>query len=301
MLLAFILVAFNETVLVFRPGSEAFNTASEGLVDGLEGEFQIEQLLVVRDKTTVTEMADKIKASKPKLIVLMGVGAIGLYVEYQRNHPLGAEFPPGLIMMSLYARKPIGFLKNVGGIIYEIPGVNSLNQMRTLLQVPIHKVGVLYSLELEDFFQAQKKLCVAEKIELVGLPITPAKKKLKPKEIRNGLTRLIEELEVDAVWVLNDTSLLGKEKDRTNPRILRNGWKRTLKKHDIPVLVGARSLLDLGHIGIFPDHYGMGEQAANLIYHLREEDWKWGEKVVHHPISTVEELGRSFKKPDQQR
>jgi len=300
MLIALVLVTLNETVLVFRPSSQAFQDASEGLAAALEDEFQFEEYLVVRGETTQTDLAQKIEATHPHLIVLMGIDAIDFYTKYQKSKAEGTVFPPGLILMSLNAEKQGEKLKNMAVITYEIPGVNSLSQMRTLLEIPIHKVGVLYSPALEGFFKAQRELCIEEKIDLVGISIKPMpKKKLKAKHIKEGLRVLVQDLEVDAVWVLNDTNLLGMRRGEADPKIIRKGWMRSLEKNKIPVLVSVRSLMDLGHLGIFPDHYRMGEQAATLIYRIRESDWKWEKDVVQYPISTVSVLNRTLVKAHQ--
>ena len=300
MLLALVLITFNDTVLVFRPASEAFQEAYEGMEAALEDVFQLEQVLVAREKTTDAEVTEKIRTTNPQLIVLMGLNAISLYAKYQGDQPEGTIFPPGLIFMSLKAEKRSKKLKNMAVITYEVPAVISLNQMREVLEISIKKVGVLYSPELEDYFQVQKILCVNEGIELIGLPVSSSlRKNLKPKDIKEGLRVLVQDLEVDAVWVFNDTNLLGMKDGKADPQIMRNGWMRSLEKNKIPVLVSVRTLMKLGHLGIFPDHYRMGEQAAFMIHRASENDWKWGRHVVNYPISTVLELNRTLVKARQ--
>jgi len=290
------LASQSEIVLVFRPNAESFFDAHEGLVDGLEDRFTVKQMFIERDQTTVHEMTDEVLRRHPHLIVLMGVGSIGLYAKYQRAQPEGTVFPPSLILMSLYADRPIHVLKNVVGISYEIPGVNSLNHLRMLVETPIRKVGTLYSPELEDFFQTQRKLCTSEKIELIGLPIA-AKKRIRVKDIKRALQTLVHTYKVDALWVFNDTNLLGKRKGQANARIIKRGWEPTLKKFNLPVLVSAKSLMDLGHLGVFPDHFGLGEQAANMIHKIRENNWLIEGKFLRYPISVTKTVNMLLVEP----
>ncbi len=277
----------TETILVFRPSSRAFELAHDGLVATLDGSIVIEKFLVDQD-TTVADMAGAIARVHPRMIVLMNNESVNLFRRWQSQLPGDSSVPPSIILMTLYAGEAIRGLENSAGITYEVPGISSLHYLRSLVNGPLQRVGVLYSSPLADYFDHQKRFCEKEKIELIGVQLPSDK--LVPRDIRKALRWLLRDREIDALWVFNDSLLLS-EKNLTR------GWQPILLKCNKPILVGVENLIEVGHLGVFPDHYRMGEQAAFMVLDAWEDGWQLTGEPVRAPIGVVKTVNLSRVKP----
>jgi len=268
----------SEKILVLRPGSEeGFDQAYEGLVGTLDAVVGIETL-IVGDQTTYEDVSRAIDLVDPELVVLMDNFAVSLYEFWQRRLPPDRKPPPSVVLMTLYVENAIYNLRNVNAIRYEVQGVTSLNHLRSLMTDPLERVGVVYSSSLKNFFQSQQQLCRDEEIELVGIEIPIDR--LSPRAIRQALNQLLNKENIDALWVFNDSfSLSGKN--------LRRGWAPILIECSKPILVGVQSLMGVGHLGVFPDHYGLGEQAGHLIHEAFENHWELMGDRLRPPIRVV--------------
>lgn len=269
--------AMSDTILVLRPGSEAFHHAFDGLSATVSPSLEIETL-IMGDRTSLEDVAEAIELVSPKLVVLMDNLAVLLYQQWQMRLPVEEEPPPSLVLMTLYADIALLNLRNATAISYEVLGITGLTHLRDLMIDPLVRVGVVYSSSLEPFFLSQQKSCLEEDIELVGVQIPI--NNLSSRKIRSALNRLLNKEKIDALWIFNDSQSLSGNN-------LTRGWLPVLIECTKPVLVGVENLMEVGHLGVFPDHYGMGEQAGNLVLEINENDWELVGDRVRPPISVV--------------
>jgi hypothetical protein len=92
---------------------------------------------------------------------------------------------------------------------------------------------------------------------------------------------LVNERDIDVLWVLNDNVLLPNE-------LLKEVWLPTLRENHIPVIVGVEALvrpqLDFGSLAVIPNPELLGVQAANMLLDMFDADWKTTFGVVQ-PLS----------------
>ena len=281
----------QDSILVLRAEGLAFDEVYDGMVDDFDGEVNFQSRII--NKSIGFEQIDKyIKDSTPKLIVVMGNYSITLYTKYQKSNQ-NIKFPPSISLAALYIDRLLINVKNATGIRYEIPAVTSIVNLRSLSKSPIKKVGVIYRKFMTNFIQSNRKYCEREDIELIGvaLPNRSEKYKIHVKEAIN----ILLSKEIDSLWIVNDNALL-------TPDILIYSWIPTLKDIHIPVIVGVKSLvstnLKLGTFCVFPDHYSLGGQTANIISEVMNDNWKLGVREIEMPISIKKHLnlGLSIEK-----
>lgn len=279
--------AYSEDLLLLRPSEKNFETALEGMREELGGELSIYDFIIDKD-TTLEHFENKFLEVKPKMVVLMEGKSVTLYKKFQQSKPEDTAFPPAFVLMTVYAKERIRELRNATGLQYEIQAVTSLYHLRVLLNQPLERVGVLYSSNLRLFFREQERLCANEKIDLIGVMIDEKSRKLD-KVISRELRRLINQEKVDAIWILNDNTIL---KDV----YLEWAWVPQLKRSKVPVVVSLERLLrplGVGHFAIVPDHLELGTQAARMILSISDEDWAVDGTRVRAPIGTFKKLDTS--------
>ena len=102
-----------------------------------------------------------------------------------------------------------------------------------------------------------------------------------PLKIKTGLATLLKK-GIDALWVVNDNGLL-------NQNSLIKGWIPSIKKANIPVIVGVKRLIstkfNFGSFAIVPDHNALGAQGANLIAEIMASHWLIGDRKIEQPLS----------------
>lgn len=271
------LMPFNERA----PSHATFTKAFNGFREGLEGECQV-FVYPVTQNSTPDELRIWLDTVNPNLVLLMDVGAVGLFLDFKLEHPEREPFLPAVIIMSLFVENQLTVLGNAEAIEYQTPAVITLVNFRQLLKKPLKKVGVLYREKTQYFFERQKKLCVPEGIDLFGIMVDEKGKGLTPSRIKASLKRLILKEKVDAIWVLNDSSMLTR-------KMLERAWIPILSKHKTPTAVGNEhfvSEMDLiGQFAVVPDPRDMGNQAAEIVLDISDRSWTVEESRVHSPYS----------------
>jgi hypothetical protein len=267
-------------ILVAHPTNDQFLKAKKGLEEEIGQDFVVESLKVTSG-TTLEDFTAAIERVKPNLIVIMDARPLGLYRLYQDNLPASQEPVPALVLMSLYLDKQLSNIKNATGILYEIPGLLTITQLRPLFQIPVERVGVVYRAGLREFFQTQKALCAKWEIDLIGYEI-PERSQNYSRHIRRGLRNLLKEEKVDALWVINDTALL-------NNYLLSRAWLPVIKRYDTPVVVSVPQLITeaapIGHLAVVPDSFELGVQAGDLVLQIQAEGWQARQIEIQKPIS----------------
>jgi hypothetical protein len=272
-------VAFADgTALVLRGNSEAFEQVVSGITGDLEGDLEFSEYIVGKG-TSASDIDKLVVDNAPNIIVLIGNHSINAYTKYQKENA-GKSFPPAVALAALYVDKLVKKLDNATGIRYEIPAVTSAVNLRSLLNKPLNRIGVIYRSWMKDFIKENAEYCKREGIELIGYEITGKSKKVY-KNIKKGVKKLNKK-NIDALWVVNDNGLLNKD-------ALLKGWIPSLKKSKIPVVVGVKSLIQtkfkFGSYAIVPDHYALGVQGASAIAEIMDEDWDLDGRDIEQPIS----------------
>ncbi|MCO7223729.1 ABC transporter substrate binding protein [Pleionea sp. CnH1-48] len=269
-------VAWANNALVIRGASSAFEEVVNGMNDDLEGEVTLHEIIVTK-KSSQKEIVKAFKQHNPDIVILVGNKAVNLYGQFQNKNPKDS-YPPAIAMAALFVDKFVGKLKNATAIRYEIPAVTSVVAMRSILGKPVKKVGVVYREWMEDIIKENQRYCKTEGIELVGIKL-PNKSGKVDSKVRDALKSLSND--VDALWILNDNALLTRD-------ALLKAWLPSRGKSKLPAIVGIRQFMTkipLGSFAIVPDNYGLGAQAAGMIFDAMDNDWELEETDVQQPVS----------------
>jgi hypothetical protein len=271
------------TPLVFigMPASAPFQATRRALISELGRAFDA-ATFIVTPRTTSAELAAALEAAAPACVVLMNNATVQLYRDYQRARP-GARFPPAVVVMTSFLEDVRRELVRATGISYEIPGVTALVNLRTVIQAPVSRVGVVHGRQLAGYIDRQRALAAKEHITLLSAEVNGDQPSLS--EIRNALGSLRREHQIDALWVLNDNRLL------KGAQFLAEAWMPGLEALNVPVVVGAAPLVNsrtpFGTFAVLPDHAALGVQAANLILSLADDGWRIAQHPIELPLSTI--------------
>jgi hypothetical protein len=191
-------------------------------------------------------------------------------------------------------------IKNIEGISYEIPVVTSVVSLRSVLGIPMKKVGIIHREFLNDFLTQNKAFCKNEGLEIVNV-VLPNKSDDYKSLLKKGLKKLLEENKIDVLWVPNDNAFLKQD-------IIQGIWVPAAKKYKIPVVVGVEVLvnpqLDFGTFAVLPDHVSLGSQAAVMIYEIMDNDWQCDDQKVDPPLAVykiinITQAKKNYKVTDE--
>jgi ABC-type uncharacterized transport system substrate-binding protein len=277
LLFIFISPAFAEDhVLVIRGKTAIFEEVLKGISDDIEDEVSLVEM-VISNNSSDHDIAKMFNQYHPRLVILMGNKAVNLYSDFQENNSK-VKFPPAIAMAALFIDEFSSKLKNFTAIRYEIPAVTSAVTMRNVLNKPVKKIGVIYRSWMKNLIEENKRYCLAEGIELIGIEL-PNKISNVSSTIKSSLNILSNK--VDAIWILNDNSLLTRD-------ALTKAWLPLRKKSKLPAIVGIKQFITkipLGSFAIIPDNYGLGAQAAGIIFEIIENNWTLENTKILQPVS----------------
>ncbi|MFT5298129.1 MAG: ABC-type uncharacterized transport system substrate-binding protein [Colwellia sp.] len=277
LLFIFISPAFAEDhVLVIRGKTAIFEEVLKGISDDIEDEVSLVEM-VISNNSSDHDIAKMFNQYHPRLVILMGNKAVNLYSDFQENNSK-VKFPPAIAMAALFIDEFSSKLKNSTAIRYEIPAVTSAVTMRNVLNKPVKKIGVIYRSWMKNLIEENKRYCLAEGIELIGIEL-PNKISNVSSSIKSSLNILSNK--VDAIWILNDNSLLTRD-------ALTKAWLPLRKKSKLPAIVGIKQFITkipLGSFAIIPDNYGLGAQAAGIIFEIIENNWTLENTKILQPVS----------------
>lgn len=264
-----------DTVLALTPFSKTTHELWKGMRNEISGELNL-KTVELSPSLSIEKLGKILEREEPSCVVLIGNRSAQIYGKLQRS---GAVTPPSVILMASFAGHTISQLKNSTGIAYEVPGVTSFVALRRLFERPIRRIGVIYRPSLQRFVDEQAELATMENVKVVARRIDG---KPSSRKIRLALSQLLDRDDVDALWVLNDNTLLSQAN-------IRQGWLPELKGAEVPVLVGVASLvnveLQFGSVAVVPDHGALGVQAANVIFDLWDENWAVENGRIELPLS----------------
>jgi len=265
-------------VLVAMPDSTSFRTVRRALVDEIKKDFDV-STQIVDSHTNAATFGAQIDAAHPTCLVLMDNPTVKLYRAYQKAHQ--GPPPPAVVVMSSFLEELRADLPNTSGVAYEVPGVTAFVNLRSVIERPVTRVGVLHRPSFRRFVERQKALAAKEQITLVPVevPSEPTSSDVR------GALRSFQSSKIDALWVLNDNLLL------RDGGFLETAWRPEIASLGVPVVVGVPTLVSaearFGTFAVLPDLEPLGVQAANVLYEISENDWRAGEHAVELPVSTV--------------
>ncbi|HJX64009.1 MAG TPA: hypothetical protein VJ860_08655 [Polyangia bacterium] len=265
-------------LLVAMPNSPDFVEVRKSLVSEVREKFNI-HTLAVGPGTTVADLASAIRSVSPVCVVLMNNSTMDLYRQYQTANP-AAPMPAAVLLMASLVENVQARLRRATGIAYEVPGVTSFVQLRSVISAPINRVGVVYRPAFRTFVERQKSLAAKEHVELIAVPVP---NDVTAAGLREALHELAKGSKVDAVWMLNDNALVRDEE------FVDDAWRRELSDAKLPLIVGVPNLVEpsshLGTLAVVPDYEALGLQTANLLFELAEDDWRAETHPVELPLS----------------
>ncbi len=284
----------DDGVLVIRPANEHFEQVLHGMESELEGEVGVYDVIVDK-KTEVASLYKEVQERQPSAMVLMGNHSLSLYTKLQEKYR-AENIPPAVAVAAVFAdwvmaSKP--GKDRVTGILYEIPAVTGLVTLRSISQKEIKRVGMLYRKGMEGMVENNTRFCKLEGIELIPMEVKEADIK-KPKRFKKLLKKLSKN-SLDALWITNDSVLL-------RPELVVKAWVPFLSKFDKSVLVGVETLigsnLNIGNLGVFPDHNDLGTQTASILFELLDQEWDFSERSNQYdqPISVKKHLNLKISK-----
>ncbi|MBO1322791.1 hypothetical protein [Acanthopleuribacter pedis] len=274
----------SATVIVVRPLQKEFTDAAEGLEDHIDYDFRLVPFFLSkqdrrRQNVKMKRFHQLVETEQPSMFVLMNNYSVEFMRHFQETYPTYRKVPC-LVMMAVFAEKAVSRLPNATGIQYEVPAVTNLVNLRSLMKQPVQRVGVVYRPHLRRFIAEQKALCAKELISLTGIEVQNGWG--MPRRIRSALKTLIEDHEVDALWVINDSELLSK-------RLIRRAWNPALKHFKSPVVTSLENFVSnpnlMGSFAVVPDHYELGRQASDLLSKVKRSHWRAGNLPMRYPFS----------------
>jgi putative ABC transport system substrate-binding protein len=271
-------------LFVAMPMAPAFEEARQALVAEVSGTFDV-TTFVVTQETRAADFHRALDAAAPVCVVLMNNGTVRMYRDYQRERA-GATFPAAVIVMTSFLEDIRREIKRATGIAYEVPGVTAFVSLRSLVEAPVTRVGVVHSPYARAFVGRQRALASKEQFELISIEL-PAEAPTA-RDLQGALDALKRYHKIDVLWVLNDNRLL------RDGRFLREAWMPALRSLGVPVVVGAAPLVNpsspFGTFAVLPDHAALGAQTANMIFDLADNNWRTEDHRIELPLSTVKVL-----------
>jgi hypothetical protein len=266
-------------VLLAMPDSTSFRTVRRALVDEIKKDFDV-TTQIVDGHTTAADFIQGILNARPAGVVLMDNPTVKLYRTYLKAHP-GTPLP-AVVVMTSFLEELGAELPNTTGVAYEVPGVTAFVNLRSGIERPVTRVGVLHRPSFRRFVERQRALAAKEQITVVPIEV-PSEPSIS--DVRAALRSLRGSNQIDALWVLNDNRLL------KDGQFLESAWRPELDALGVPVVVGVPTLVSaeahFGSFAVLPDLEAMGVQAANVLYEISESDWRAGDHPVELPVSTV--------------
>ena len=270
----------KDPILILRGEGQEFRDVLSGLTSEIKNDFIIHDMVVTK-KTAISDIEFEVTSKKPKIAVLMDNLAISLFKKYQSGIRDTSQMLPSVSLMGVLVANAIDGLSNATGISYEVPAITSVLSLRTVICRQIGTMGVVHREFLENFIEINKAFCKKEKIDLISISL-PNKSRNMKYLLRKALTELIEARGIQALWVPNDNLLLQSD-------YIESVWVPLTSQAQIPVIVGVdvfvNPQMNFGTFAVLPDHLSLGNQAAEMIYNIRENNWKVMKSKVEPPLA----------------
>jgi hypothetical protein len=274
------------TVLVLMPSSPSASATLAGLEQVVGEELDV-VARVVDGEPSADEVARHVREVRPSAVVLMNNPSVRGWRAFQKLASGEERALPAIGVMSSFLRETSTGIPQLGGVIYEVPLVTTLVNLRALLKQPVKRVGVVHRAAFRGYVGEQRELIAPEGFELVGMEV-PGQ---DPDALVAAVTKLRTETKVDVLWVLNDNALLDRD-------VLQRGWLPALRGNKVPVVVNVGSLISrtisFGTFGVLPDHKRLGAQAGALVSGLAERGFAGVTPEFEYPVSVETVLDVDF-------
>ncbi|MBN1604918.1 MAG: hypothetical protein JW915_25145 [Chitinispirillaceae bacterium] len=275
----------NDEIFIITANGSIFDQARNELVNELRDDFSL-SISEINESATISTIEEINRLfndnASPKAVVLIGNNAIRVYQKYAALHKKKTDAIQVITLLALDVPRAVSGIPNVNAVAYETPMVTALVNFRRVINKPLSKVGVLYRKPHRDFVIKHTRYCLKENIDIRGIEISENTSKHQT-EIADALKTLLKKESVDALWIANDNILL-------KPELLGNVWLPALKKKKAPLVVGVEALaspkLNFGTFAVIPDPVALGEQAAEIIFDLKSDNWNHRGIMIHPAIST---------------
>lgn len=272
-------------ILVLMPDSGSAQATLRGLRDELQEDYDLIARFV-QASTTPEDIAQAVLQLKPRAFVLMNNPTVRLFRRYQQAFPNQVD-APAVALLTSFLRQSSQGIRNLTGIIYEVPLVTSLVNLRALLKEPLRRVGVVHRPSFRQFLEEQQELALEEGFRLVRTEVSGK----GTSSVRRAIDKLRTDDRVDAIWVLNDNVLLSR-------LMLLRAWLPSLRRNETPVVVNVGTLLSrktaFGTFAVLPDHRALGGQAGALMSMVAERGWSTRNVQLEYPVSVEKVLDLDF-------
>lgn len=278
-----------DVVVALHPMGKDFVEALQGVKENLGDEISVQSIAMGKGDEWA-QIKPSLQKMTPRLLVLMDNQAVKIYKQYRDEMTKnGKPVLPAVALMALQLDK-VSEGMNIAGVSYEIPVVTSVVNLRAVSSKPIKTVGVIYRKGWEAFVTMNAEFCKTEKIALLGYSVPEDASDFNAL-IEKGVYNLVNDKKVDAIWILNDNKLL-------NNQTIVKAWIPSIGKTSVPVIVGVETLVqtkfNLGSFAVLPDHTGLGGQVANMIFEIRDNDWKIESRQIDQPLSVIKMLNSTL-------
>lgn len=203
----------------------------------------------------------------------MDIDAINIVKEFQKKDAKNAKTPV-FVSNTLQVEQSSKGLKNASGVKFEVPAFTIFSNLKVLSKSEVNKVLVFHRKIFNEVMAESKQMLAKEKIELIMecLDCEESKELTEGKAVKL-LTKRFAEItkknKPDVIWLLADNLLL-------TSQTLGKFWIPKVVKKNYPIVVPLENLaspeFNLGMIALIPDYQEIGNQIANQIREVLEED-----------------------------
>ncbi len=265
--------------MVVMPDSPSFRTVRRALVNEVKQDLDI-ATFVIDARTSAADFTAKLTESGAAAVVLMDNPTVKLYRAYQNRGPDKRGVVPAVVVMTSFLEELKVELSNASGVAYEVPGVLAFVQLRSVIEKPVSRVGVVHRAAFGPFIARQKILAAKEQITLIPVEVPVD---ANATDVKSALGKLAR-ADIDALWVLNDNGLL------RDAAFLERAWRQHILAMGVPVVVGVPTLVSaearFGTFAVLPDLDALGVQAADVLLDVADNEWRADDRAVELPVST---------------
>ncbi len=282
LLLAAPLARAGGYAMVFRPKGDDFVNVVRAMQREIADDITIQQVVLAPDAKT-PEMAEPLRQTRPRIVILMDNRVISLYKHYLATLPDSTPPIPCISLMAASVEREIAGMKQAWAIEYEIPILTSAVNLRGVLEKPLPRIGILHREYLSRFVSENAGYCRREGIEFATI-VLKNKEDDFARSVRQGLKTLFEDKKIEALWVPNDNALLTAD-------LLRDVWIPLVNKYKKPVIVGVEALarpdLSFGTFAVLPDHAELGRQLADMVLEVSDSSLTDKAGRTRQPLSII--------------
>jgi len=272
----------KDNILIFYPDAKEFNNAINWTIENEIGEeFNISKHIISK-KSTPNSFNNTIKHIMHKVIILYGNRSINYYKKYLKLNP--NDSTPIIQLMALKIRENgIPLTYNTTGISYEIPFVTTLTKFRTISKTSINNIGIIYRKHDKKYITENIKYCINENFKIKAIMLKENESSFYyKKNIKKALNILINYKNVKTIIIPNDNKLLTTE-------LIKTVWKPITNRSKCIVITGVNTLvspeINFATYATIPNSNSLGFQTSELIYELKENNWKFRSKRIEPPLA----------------